>query len=205
MSSGKGFSSYGARNEVLKDLGFEDYAMYLRSPLWAKVRTNVFEQRGRDCYCCGLMAIEVHHERYALEDLEGRCLDFLHPICDRCHRFIERDENGEKVGHDEANRTMRCLRFVANNFLETKPGTTVTERLVASMMTEESRMRSSLDVLLEYQSSVIRRGEMTPQRLESFQDEIRTLGERARQIDKHIAYADLQAERTPSPFADNRF
>lgn len=87
-------SSYEARNKFLAELRFKDYKSYLKSKLWAKVRAKVFKKKGRVCEICHAHATEVHHSRYHKNDLLGRNLKFLHPICGDCHKNIEFD--GEK-------------------------------------------------------------------------------------------------------------
>lgn len=86
--------SYEARNIFLRQLKFKDYKSYLKSRLWKKVRGKVFKKKGCACEICGNYATEIHHSRYHKNDLLGRNLKFLHPLCRDCHYSIEFD--GEK-------------------------------------------------------------------------------------------------------------
>jgi CDGSH-type Zn-finger protein len=81
--------SYEERDKALLDMGFSSYADYLNSPLWNRIRRKVYAKRGKACSLCGDVASELHHNRYARVDLEGRCLSEIHPICRGCHEAIE--------------------------------------------------------------------------------------------------------------------
>lgn len=89
--------SYSGRNEILLGMGFKDYAAYLASPRWFKIRARVFEERGRSCSVCGEAADQVHHTRYAKADLVGSTLNEMWPICRPCHEAVEFDVDGKKV------------------------------------------------------------------------------------------------------------
>ena len=87
-------TSYEARNKFLLELKFKDYKSYLKSKLWKRVRAKVFKKKGCACEVCHAYATEIHHSRYHKNDLLGRNLKFLHPLCRECHENIEFD--GEK-------------------------------------------------------------------------------------------------------------
>ncbi len=91
-------NSYVDRNHTLRQLGFASYQEYLESDLWRKVRLQVYVIKGRTCrMCLSKPATCVHHNRYHLNDLTGRKLKFLEPLCDDCHKKIEFEQDGEKI------------------------------------------------------------------------------------------------------------
>lgn len=53
------------------------------------VREKVFKMKGRRCLLCGKPATQVHHNRYLENDLTGRRVKYLVPMCDGCHLGIE--------------------------------------------------------------------------------------------------------------------
>ena len=81
--------SYVSRGFWLSQLGYKTYAKYLASEQWKDIRARALETHGYDCYLCGERATEVHHLRYHKNDLIGRRLKFLKPICRACHYEIE--------------------------------------------------------------------------------------------------------------------
>lgn len=80
---------YASRDFILRQMGFKSYRDYLKSDLWQKVRAQVFQEKGRICHCCGNPATSVHHNRYHRNDLTGKTLTFLFPICAICHDGVE--------------------------------------------------------------------------------------------------------------------
>lgn len=104
----KGYD-YGSRNAILLSLGFESYQAYLRSDLWKVVRAKVYAAKGRCCYLCDAPATELHHNRYHLNDLIGKRLKYINPICNSCHFKIE-FKNGRKTTLGQARASFRRLR-----------------------------------------------------------------------------------------------
>jgi hypothetical protein len=100
---------YRSRNAILRGLGFATYRDYLASDLWRTVRAAVFKVKGRACYLCGKPATELHHNRYHANDLTGKRLKFINPICRGCHEGIE-FQGGEKVTLKKAASTFRKRR-----------------------------------------------------------------------------------------------
>jgi len=88
--------SYASRNLTLKLMGFENYGQYLGSDLWDRVRKKVFASKGTRCWLCPGRGTQIHHNRYHLNDLVGKVIDFMFPICDPCHHLVEFDAKGEK-------------------------------------------------------------------------------------------------------------
>ncbi len=71
----------------LQSLGFVSYADYLKSPLWASIRSRVYASKGRICLDCkSHRATQIHHRQYDLETLKGDTLNYLVPVCRNCHR-----------------------------------------------------------------------------------------------------------------------
>jgi hypothetical protein len=110
--TGEDGMSYRSRNRTLARMGYRNYRAYLRSNLWQLVRNRVIAAKGRKCRVCRRPGYEIHHTRYAEADLKGMCLDYMHPICTKCHRLIEYDRHGRKRTLAEANSAFRRLRTV---------------------------------------------------------------------------------------------
>jgi len=72
--------------DVLKSIGFNCYADYLGSLLWATVRRQAFERWGSKCRACGGQATQVHHADYSRGTLKGDTIEHLWPVCNKCHR-----------------------------------------------------------------------------------------------------------------------
>lgn len=85
---GKG-QDYVSRNKWVQHLGFIDYRDYLHSDLWKSIRDNIFMIKGNKCYLCQDHATELHHNRYYLNDLNGKKIKYINPICRICHEKIE--------------------------------------------------------------------------------------------------------------------
>lgn len=94
--------TYASRDFVLRELGFASYQEYLRSALWQRIRNKVFRVKGRVCQMCFGAASMVHHNRYHKNDLLGKNLAFLVPICGPCHERIEFSKKGRKLELHEA-------------------------------------------------------------------------------------------------------
>lgn len=88
--------TYGARNEILLSMGYVDYQTYLASPLWIAIRAKAFLTHGNTCRICGKPAEVIHHTGYSRDTLEGKNLDSLAPLCNKCHLVIEFDKKGKK-------------------------------------------------------------------------------------------------------------
>ena len=101
------FSAYAKRDLLLKELGYENYAAYLRSDLWHSIRGFVMRAHRGKCGLCGGMATEVHHVSYSKDALLGRGLLHYFPICNRCHKEHEFDSRGRKVSAEACHEAMR--------------------------------------------------------------------------------------------------
>ena len=100
---------YAERNDTLEDLGFKDYAAYLRSKLWKSIRRD---KLGVDpeCYGCGREATQVHHGKYTIENLSGLSDEHLYPICGRCHKWIEITKDWVKRSPTAATEELERIR-----------------------------------------------------------------------------------------------
>lgn len=97
--------TYNSRNILLRLLGFSCYVDYLASHLWSDIKGRLRTIKGDDCTLCGRpCGWQHHHQRYRLEDLNGKILSQIHPICDPCHRDIEHNPDGSK-------RTFQMVRL----------------------------------------------------------------------------------------------
>ena len=86
------------KDAMLKSLGFDSYAEYLRSDLWKEIRKKVFSIKGRICHCCGKRASAVHHTAYTFKSLVGDTRSLManmHPICAKCHKKVHFKPTGE--------------------------------------------------------------------------------------------------------------
>lgn len=106
---GRKGKDYASRNQFLRELGFRCYAEYLRSSLWRTIRDEVYRLKGRDCFLCGAPATAVHHNRYHMDDLCGKQMRHVNPICGKCHREIEFN-SGEKLTLRQAKGTYDQIR-----------------------------------------------------------------------------------------------
>lgn len=78
---------YVQRNRIILELGFPSYRAYLQSQLWRDIRSSVLSS-GMKCEC-GAPAHQVHHAAYTYENLSGKNLHDLIPVCRFCHRRAE--------------------------------------------------------------------------------------------------------------------
>ena len=101
---------YSARNAALQKLGFSSYKTYLASTLWHEIRKQVLLPSTR-CRACGRKATTVHHNRYLVQDLNGKCLDHLIPVCHWCHKAAEFAKDGMKLGPQRATEKLDNLRI----------------------------------------------------------------------------------------------
>lgn len=101
--------SYALRSKSLKQLGFSSYKSYLGSAIWQDIRRRVLLP-GMRCRACGNSATQIHHNRYSLADLNGRCIDQLIPVCGHCHGTAEFSKAGNKLSPREATNKLDNLR-----------------------------------------------------------------------------------------------
>jgi hypothetical protein len=108
-------ATYLDRSAVLRQIGFNSYADYLASELWAKIRIKVFATHDGKCRLCDRKATEVHHFRYSKSVLLGKSFGMnLVPLCRLCHEKVEVDDTGKK-------RTLRQSQIAFIGFLNQLP------------------------------------------------------------------------------------
>lgn len=95
-------NGYTIRNLILIELGFDSYRKYLKSGLWKTIKTRAFYQLGRVCAICKEPAEVIHHRRYTKENLSGTSLEYMIPLCNKCHAGIEFNDGGHKTLQPEA-------------------------------------------------------------------------------------------------------
>ncbi len=83
-----------------------DYEDYRKSPLWRKIKRRVLKRDGKVCRRCGGKATLVHHRSYTDEVLAGNNDEQLASICEGCHNFIHKDENGYTRNPEETDRLL---------------------------------------------------------------------------------------------------
>jgi hypothetical protein len=88
--------TYESRDFALRELGFNSYKEYLRSDLWRSILRRVYALKGSLCYLCGFQAHAIHHNRYHVNDLSGKHMKFVFPICNGCHERIEFSKHKHK-------------------------------------------------------------------------------------------------------------
>lgn len=101
-------ATYGSRNATLRNLGFANYAAYLRSELWSSIRSRVLVAEPQ-CRLCHAPAANVHHIGYGRATLLGEKLTALVPLCGYCHRRVEFTSKGEKRTLQDSEMTFRKL------------------------------------------------------------------------------------------------
>jgi len=87
---------YQARDRILRELGWPNYGVYLKSELWARIRRSVLKADANTCFRCGRRAWMVHHVHYSRSVLLGHDLTPLLSVCGPCHHQIEIEPNGRK-------------------------------------------------------------------------------------------------------------
>lgn len=95
---------YDKRNVILVQLGYDNYAQYLRSDKWKCIRMRTLSRDEATCVICGKKANTVHHLEYSEENLSGADLTGLYSLCAGCHRQVEITANGKKRSFNAARR-----------------------------------------------------------------------------------------------------
>ena len=102
----KGMKAYADRQLLLINLGFKDYAEYLTSELWARIRSAKLTPH-KVCVLCDCKSEQVHHLSYDEETLMGRRMSNLVQLCRTCHLQIEFTPTGEKRAMREVNKMLK--------------------------------------------------------------------------------------------------
>ena len=93
LGSDEGNEVYRDRKFNLLVLGFKSYKAYLRSALWASIRSHVLVGL---CCLCGSPSQHAHHLGYSLETLRGDDISKIVPLCEKCHYEVEFKSDGLK-------------------------------------------------------------------------------------------------------------
>jgi 5-methylcytosine-specific restriction endonuclease McrA len=59
---------------------------YLKSDDWKRKRALVLKRDGYKCVYCGSRATQVHHKKYAPQNIGREPIDWLVAVCEPCHR-----------------------------------------------------------------------------------------------------------------------
>jgi hypothetical protein len=102
----KAMSTAANESSGLDRVQSADYADYLKSPLWRKIKRRVLKRDGNSCRRCGAKAKRVHHRSYDDEVLAGNDDEQLSSICEGCHNFIHFGDNGNKRLPEETDRLL---------------------------------------------------------------------------------------------------
>lgn len=60
--------------------------VYLKSDAWRRKRYVVFKRDNWKCVYCGSRATQVHHKRYAINNIGKEPIKWLVSICYPCHQ-----------------------------------------------------------------------------------------------------------------------
>lgn len=89
----------------LRDLGFETYDEYLRSPHWRAVRKAYWSgDQPKRCYCCGAAGKQLHHPDYACLGKETAANLVL--VCDACHTELHRMVSEDRLPLSSAHKDL---------------------------------------------------------------------------------------------------
>lgn len=100
-------SAYISRNTVLREMGYRTYALYLKSPLWRRIRKAQLKLHP-DCSVCGRVANQVHHKTYSRRCLEGKLPRMLVSLCEPHHKACEFDGQ-HKLNPAQAGRKLERM------------------------------------------------------------------------------------------------
>lgn len=107
--------AYEGRDKVLFRMGFASYREYLKSDLWAAVRTAVLSAQPL-CEICNAPASCLHHLSYRVLCLKGKCPYHLVSLCSQCHHRIEFCHDGKKRSFEAANKQVKKLLRKTGNW-----------------------------------------------------------------------------------------
>lgn len=96
-----------------------DYTLYLRTPLWKRIRGRVLARDQDTCLRCDGQANEVHHKSYDDAVLRGDDDSQLVSLCSGCHHVVEFHASGAK-NNREAQNAILAEKDVRRNYPEPK-------------------------------------------------------------------------------------
>lgn len=92
----------------LRQLGYANYALYTRSPVWKAVRDRYYATHPKACWICG-DASNVHLHHCCYDRLGGNETDDdLLPLCNRHHRGLHNYMKRKRVKLEEAHTKYRA-------------------------------------------------------------------------------------------------
>jgi 5-methylcytosine-specific restriction endonuclease McrA len=71
----------------IKRLRRRDYYrnVYLKSDAWKRKRYLVLKRDNWSCVYCGKRATQVHHKKYAINNIGKEPIEWLESVCRSCH------------------------------------------------------------------------------------------------------------------------
>lgn len=69
------------------------YHEYLKTAEWQRKRFIVLERDKYRCVYCGAKATQVHHKRYAKNNIGKEPIEWLVSVCDSCHQRMHGKSN----------------------------------------------------------------------------------------------------------------
>lgn len=88
------------RAKRLRELGYQDYDDYLRSPHWRAIKARYRASELPQVCMCGETEVHLHHKTY--ERIGAENLTDLTPLCATCHTLIHVLERRGEIGLDLA-------------------------------------------------------------------------------------------------------
>ena len=86
-----------------------EYARYLRSARWSRIRKRVMRRDGWKCRGCGEPATQVHHGSYDEPVLRGADDSKLYSLCRGCHEALTFNALGARRPWLEVQAATRLL------------------------------------------------------------------------------------------------
>lgn len=124
------------RAASLMVLGMRNYAEYLASPLWARIRRRVYRRAEGLCETkgCSSKATAIHHWSYALKVMNGSTLKSLQAVCEACHLRHHGIGNRKPKGPDPRRERRRAFRALVAAGGAIKMPSTATPRLIRKIV-----------------------------------------------------------------------
>ena len=82
---------------------------YLKSDNWKRKRALVLKRDGHKCVLCHSRATQVHHKRYAPQNIGREPIEWLVAVCDACHR---KQHNSSKSSPTTRTREMTTAQII---------------------------------------------------------------------------------------------
>lgn len=125
------------RETRLRELGYDTYAAYLRSPAWRDVRDRYKTSDLPQVCMCGSEQWQLHHTTY--ERVGRELLDDLIPLCVDCHAAAHVLEAQGVIGLDLQGFYYDPARAAANTLVEVKRKDIARKQFLARDLVREGR------------------------------------------------------------------